>query len=94
MFYYISFIVWRNVCKKEWSETVRKALDGLAGSGLSEDGPVRAADLRAAPPAPVLRQPAREEPEHVSRAGTLQQQEDTFNSQTPSSRGNQPSVQR
>lgn len=73
---------------------MRKALDGLVGSGLSEDGPVRAADLRAAPPAPVLRQPAREEPEHVSRAGTLQQQEDTFNSQTPSSRGNQPSVQR
>lgn len=57
------------------------------GSGLSEDGPVRAADLRAAPPAAVLRQPARKELRHLWRARALQQQEDAFASQAPPPRG-------
>lgn len=66
--------------------------DGFDGLGLSEDGPGRAADLRAAPPTAVLRQPARKEREHLERAGPLRQQEDAFTSQTPSSRGEWSSV--
>lgn len=61
---------------------------GSPGSGLPEDGPVPAADLRAAPPAAVLRQPAGEERERRSGAGPPQQQEDTIPSPTHPSRGN------
>lgn len=55
-------------------------------SGLSEDGPGRAAELRAAPAALVLRQPPREEREQLQGAGA-QQEDDEVPSQTPSSRG-------
>lgn len=58
---------------------------GFQRSGLSEDGPVRAADLRAAVAAPVLRQPEGKEREQLSGAGP--QQEDALPSETPSSRG-------
>lgn len=68
------------------------ALSTRDGAGLSADGPVWAADLWAAPPASVLRQPERKKREHISTAGPLRQQKDTFTSQTRSPRGEQPSV--
>lgn len=72
-----------------WSTTCYKkiTLGVSGGSGLSEDGPVWATDLRAAPPTFVLWQSAREKREHLSRAGPLRQQADTLTSQTPSSGG-------
>lgn len=100
---YNYYFVSHNRHDKCWSKAKKKTnrsrpawptlcphVDGL---GLSEDGPVRAAHMWAAPPAFVLRQPARKEREHFSRAGSLQQQEDTCTSQTPSSRGKKLSVQ-
>lgn len=58
---------------------------GFQRSGLSEDGPVRAADLRAAAAAPVLRQLEGKEREQLPGAGP--QQEDALPTETPSSRG-------
>lgn len=58
---------------------------GFLRSGLSEDGPVRAADLRAAAAAPVLRQPEGKEREQLPGAGP--RQEDALPTETPSSRG-------
>lgn len=62
-------------------------IGGSDGSGLSEDGPIWATDLRAAPPTFVLWQSARKKREHLARAGPLRQQADTLTSQTPSSGG-------
>lgn len=86
--YQVSFhrIITTNVDRK------KKITLGVVGSGLSEDGPVGTADVRAAPSASVLRQPPRKKRGSVSRAGSLQQQEDTFTSQTPSSWGEQQFV--